>query len=646
VAAPLRAEDGDTSHHEFDNEYGITNKNYQLYQSAVNNNDSAFMMQVAEELDVCDDGKNQAVYKMLAATLRVYCNFMAPTDEEFDRGIADMKYWSRKAGFEKIYYKAYLNDIRFQLNRQRTLEALAKARNMMVEAQQMRNHDGIYYALLATGDIYSERGNLTLGLEYYGKAMAYSEGHTPTRDVAPLYVEMAVNLTELKQYDSAVALCDSALTFETDPAIRAQIFANKCLALYSADRDEEFLVCYSLLKLLGDDLSESIVSMDYVTIYKLIIEQRYDEAMRLSEQIYNKADRLRAQEQIYKRSGNYREAYVRLQEISAMNDSIFNVLQGEDLAAIGGQLDNAMLSQKAEALEEKTRETTYLAVLIILSLCVVLFAIFALVRMRLTHKLKQKNKQLEETNEHLKEAQQAVQQAYDKLQSASHMRQSFIHNVTHELRTPLNAILGFSQVLTESLMTLSDEERRQLVGKMQDNSDLLMRLIDNVLQLSDLETDESEVFVSQVHCNELGRHALATSNCHGESTEQVHVGFTTSLPEGATFVTNFDKASAVLTRLINNAMKFTREGSVLIHCSCSPDRTRVIYTVTDTGIGVPTEKAETIFERFTQLDSFTPGMGIGLAICRLICEELHATVVLDTEYRGGARFVFSLPMER
>jgi signal transduction histidine kinase len=642
LPASLRAADDK----QFDNEYGIRDNMYQLYQAAVNTSDSLFMLRVADSLSQCNDGKNEAVYKMLGASLRVYCFFSASTDEEFDRGVTDMKYWSRKAGFEKVYYRAYLNDIRFQLNRQRTLEALKKARNMMVEAQQKQNHDGIYYALCATGDIYTERGNSSLGLDYYAKALGYSKNNTPARDIAPMYVEMAVNLTDLKQYDRAVALCDSALTLESDPAIRAQIFANKCLALYGAGRKEDFMVCYSLLKLLAEDLSESIVSLDFVTIHKLILEGQYDEALRLSDRIYNKSDRWHVQERIYAAAGNYEKAYERLQQISAMNDSLHDRMQNEDLAAISGQLDNTMLTQKAEELEEKSRETTYKSIISIISIIVALLAVLALVRWRLTRKLRAKNKELEATNAVIKQAQDATEQAYDKLQKASHMRTSFIHNVTHELRTPLNAILGFAQILTDRSMQLTPENQQELLGKMQYNSDLLIRLIDNVLELSSLESDSKELNLALVHCNELGRHALNVSNCHGRSTEKVHVSFTTSLPEHETFQSNFEKASAVLTRLLNNAMKFTEAGSVTLHCTCSEDRRNVIYTVTDTGIGIPAEKSEAIFERFTQLDSFTPGMGIGLSICRLISEELGGTVVLDTEYHDGARFVFTLPRAR
>jgi signal transduction histidine kinase len=631
---------------EADNEYGISERLYQLYSTAVNNNDSIYMLQVADSLDACTDSKNTAVCKMLASTLRVYCYFDADIDENFDKGVADMKYWSRKAGFEKVYYRAYLNDIRFQLNRQRTLEALKKARNMMVEAQQQRNHDGIFYALCAIGDIYTERSNSTLGLEYYTKALEYSKQNTPNRDLAPIYAEMAVTYTDLKMYDRAVAICDSALVEETDPAIRAQLFATKCLALYGADKKEEFMVCYSLLKLLAEDLSESIVSLDFVTVHKLILEGQYVEALKLSSRLHNVSDRWHVQERIYARSGNFEKAYERLQWIEAMNDSLHNRMQNEDLAAISSQMDNTVLSQKAEELEEKTHAMAYLNTMIVLAVIVVLLGILALVRMRLMRQLKTKNRQLEETNANIKLAQDAAEQALQKLQKASHMRTSFIHNVTHELRTPLNAIIGFAQVLTDKTMNLSPANQQELVNKMQYNSDLLIRLIDNVLELSDLENEAKELNLSKVHCNELGRRALEVSNCHGCSTDKVQVAFTSALSESDTFLSNFDKACAVLTRLLNNALKFTQQGSVTLHCTCSDDRSRVIYSVSDTGIGIPAEKSEAIFERFTQLDSFTPGMGIGLSICRLIAEELGGKVVLDTDYKGGARFVFTLPMER
>jgi signal transduction histidine kinase len=95
--------------------------------------------------------------------------------------------------------------------------------------------------------------------------------------------------------------------------------------------------------------------------------------------------------------------------------------------------------------------------------------------------------------------------------------------------------------------------------------------------------------------------------------------------------------------LVNNALKFTAEGSATMHCSLADEGQRIVYSVTDTGIGIPAEKAEVIFERFKQLDTFVPGLGLGLSICRMIATELGGEVVLDTNYHGGACFLFTLP---
>ncbi len=626
-----------------DNEYGIDAHYYDLFDQARKHNANPEVLSAADTLDAVGARLDQPVYRMLSAIVRVFYYFPTEDEEAFGRSVSDMKLWSRKAGYDKLYYKAYINDIRFQLNNQHALLALERAHNMMIEAQQERHDDGIYYALCSTGDIYYMRENYSLAQEYYNKAADYAAEHLPERDLSELYVDISSCFIELQQFDRAVLTCDSVLRTSTNYFVNTALMTNKCLALYDSNRQDEFMTCYDSLAAMNARTDEEGVSMTYVTTHKLLLEQRYDEALSLSDSLPNVSDRYHIQEEIYKHCGDWHSAYECRKQLSIISDSIHDRMQMEDLAVIGGRLDNLLLSQKTEDLELKNRLLIYHACLIIFLVVFVLLCILILNRRRSIRQLKAKNRELEESNARLIAAREETDRALHEASKANEMRTAFMRNVTHEVRTPLNAVLGFAQLVADPSVQMDDATLQQTVAQMQRNSEMLTQLIDNILELSSLESTVSNLQREAVCCNELGREALRQSRCRGVSTDKVRIAFTSDLPDQETLDTHFKKAVSVLVHLVNNALKFTAEGSVTMHCSLADEGQRIVYSVTDTGIGIPAEKAEVIFERFKQLDTFVPGLGLGLSICRMIATELGGEVVLDTNYHGGARFLFTLP---
>lgn len=230
--------------------------------------------------------------------------------------------------------------------------------------------------------------------------------------------------------------------------------------------------------------------------------------------------------------------------------------------------------------------------------------------------------------------------ARDKAEKANAMKSAFIANMSHEIRTPLNAVVGFSQLLTEPEIELSDEEKQEYGGYIKVNSDTLLNLVNDILQISKMDA-KSMVFnivdADMVELCKTGAESARANLAPG-------VEIITKLPEAPIPVqTDVLRLQQVFNNLLSNAKKFTDHGTitVAIEETITPDE--ILISVTDTGCGIPADKADYVFQRFKQIDSFKQGTGLGLSITRSIIENLGGRIWLDTEYTNGARFVFTHP---
>jgi len=224
---------------------------------------------------------------------------------------------------------------------------------------------------------------------------------------------------------------------------------------------------------------------------------------------------------------------------------------------------------------------------------------------------------------------------------ANLQKTKFIQNMNHEIRTPMNAIMGFCQLLETG--EVDDDERHKYLNYIISNSKMLLWMIDNMLYLSEFDNNMIHIYKSDVSINLVCRNALATTEF--SHPNGVRVYFTTDVPDDFLFSTDGNRVQMILVNFLTNACKNTSKGEILLHCSVTEKVGLLCLSVTDTGTGVPTEKAEFIFERFTKLNSFKQGNGLGLSITRNIANAIGGTVFLDTSYTNGARFVLEIPIE-
>lgn len=225
-------------------------------------------------------------------------------------------------------------------------------------------------------------------------------------------------------------------------------------------------------------------------------------------------------------------------------------------------------------------------------------------------------------------------------ENAMRAKSVFLSNMSHEIRTPLNALSGFSSLLTEE--GLDDETRRQCNEVIQQNSELLLKLINDVIDLSSLEFGKLQFCIAQHDAVSICRNVIDTVNKVKQT--QAELTFTTELEE-MPIETDDSRLQQVLINLLINATKFTPQGSIVLKLEKETDDT-VLFTVTDTGCGIPKDKQANIFQRFEKLNENAQGSGLGLSICQLIIEHIGGQIWIDSEYAEGPRFCFTHPISQ
>ncbi len=235
----------------------------------------------------------------------------------------------------------------------------------------------------------------------------------------------------------------------------------------------------------------------------------------------------------------------------------------------------------------------------------------------------------------LKQTEQELIKAKEKAEESDRLKSAFLANMSHEIRTPLNAIVGFSDLLAH---TEDPDERAEYVGIINTNNELLLQLINDILDLAKIEAGTLDFVFMDVNLNQLLSDIEQTSRI--KAKEGVEVIFRDRLPR-CIINTDKNRLSQVISNFINNAVKFTIEGSIEFGYRLDTDS--IYFYVTDTGSGIRKEELNSVFERFVKLNSFVQGTGLGLSISQTIVHKLGGEIGVNSEYGKGSTFWFTLP---
>ncbi len=231
--------------------------------------------------------------------------------------------------------------------------------------------------------------------------------------------------------------------------------------------------------------------------------------------------------------------------------------------------------------------------------------------------------------------------AKENAETANKMKSHFIANMSHEIRTPLNAVLGFAQILTSDMIELTPEEKKEYGNLIMTNGDLLLKLVNDVLDISKIDAGKMEFNIETIDAVDLIKTAAMSATANKKDTVEIYAE---SDIDSIMIDTDKNRLLQVISNLLNNAKKCTESGSISVSLKKLDKEDMISISVTDTGCGIPKDKAETVFERFKKLDSFRQGTGLGLSICRAIIDQLGGKIWVDTSYTKGARFTFTHPI--
>ncbi len=229
-----------------------------------------------------------------------------------------------------------------------------------------------------------------------------------------------------------------------------------------------------------------------------------------------------------------------------------------------------------------------------------------------------------------------------KAEEKNEMKSRFIQNMSHDIRTPLNAIVGFSQLLGLPDGSLTPEEKEEYSDHIANNSNMLMMLVDDILNISDVENGNYKITRRDVKCNELCANTLKSVEYRVPAGVKLY--YTSDVTDEETIYTDGRRVQQVLINFLTNACKHTSEGEIRLDCHVHESEDFIHFSVIDTGEGVDPSMADDIFQRFTKLTT-VEGAGLGLNICSTIAKKLGGSVSFDKTYTGGAKFDFYIPSQ-
>lgn len=560
------------------------------------------------------DYENDAVYKALRDSMHV--SFNNADEERFFKDIKKFEDYLLTKNDIHSYYTQRCNEIVFMMNTQKIFEAYKAARALSAELREKKLDKEMYMAYNMLGHIYRYCGNEEGALRSFRNVIDMMEKSGYRESQPPIYMNI-VGVIEEENPQEALEIINKALEIanEVAPERVFDIETRRTLIYYSIGDKEKFSEGYRAYKK-GEAEGLTSVHGRALEVYYLASLGKIDEAVEMAKKELGE-DSFLTIASIYKDAGRWEEAYEAQQQEAKLNDSINSLILTNSMEGLRTELRIYDLER------EKSQARTITLTIIIILLGLLVAALVYIMFSRRRHMLQ-------------------LKKAYEHALESDKMKTAFIQNITHEVRTPLNIISGFAQVVASPDAAPDVLERQEIAKMMTHNTRVITNLIDEMLELSLNETAEEVTLEDGVH---IGRLLSDIQEENNELTKpDVPLYFDNQLPAGFTMTTNKDMLRRILNALLDNAIKFTEEGSITL--KAWTDNRQLFFSIEDTGCGIAKEDAIRIFDRFTKLDEFKEGLGLGLSLCRMLATRLHGSLVLDQSYVGpGARFVLSLPIQ-
>lgn len=537
------------------------------------------------------------------------------------------KYYLDK-GDTTPYYRVRQEEIFYEANHEQSSKAVMDANQLLMDMKESGDpHYGIVYRAL--GIVFETQGNYGMALHYYEEALKNIE---PTDSVGLAYTyALLASVNVIRYPDKAMEWCERLAEVITpeSPKYEEYLTYKAYIYFYNGDKAnflstrrklDEFTKKYPMFNHIDDNA---------LNVMEKAFMGRYNEALELLKDSkgYDAIKRINARIRIYEMMGRLDLALKETDRRRSLRDSLTNDLIFINLneAAVAAGVIK-LNEQVAKAAKEREFWMTVAIVLLLVALGLTVSR--HLIRRRYQQRILKQNELLEV--------------ALDESKEAERVKSSFINHITHEIRTPLNILTGYIHIIADSGYELDKDTRDELLQGIDQNTNAITSIVNDLLEVSQSESKDHYHRNEQVVVNDLCRSIMMEKEAKNKG--RLGLKFQTGLSDDFAITSNHRAVERILRQLMGNALKFTEHGMVELTVGEDADEGVVRFAVTDTGIGIPEDQHEKVFENFYKVDPFKQGMGVGLSMSRKIAVLLGGDITIDKTYHDGTRMILTLPV--
>lgn len=594
------------------------------YNEAFMHSGEPWVLEFADSLEHMANSKKPE-FTFFATELRCHNAYMNGDSLKFLNLSEKTRNLALKFDYRSLYFGEMMNLVEFYRHAGDFYQAKYWAHELIKEGKEFEDKHALYFGHMALGAIISARHDYRRSNEQFETSLEYLNQMEGKNQLAAssLQTRIALNCLNAKEFQKSLKY---ALMAEENGSSEIFLPAIKATCYFELDDSENFKKelkkYYANTK--GIDRNTDPFSVR-LNIQKLADDGNYDLALEKCKELEND-DEYTFKSMIYRKMGLWEEAYKCAEIEFNIKDSINATIVEDELSGMTTDLETITRLQEMDEKIMNQRTWIILGFSIFIILIVIALVVWARIR-----SMKRMKEMLERTNAELKKAR-------DIAENSNSIKTQFLQNMSHEIRTPLNAIVGFAQLLGLPDGINTEEEKTQYNDYIRNNSNMLQMLIDDILDLADVENGNYRIDMNDASVNEICNSSI--KSVEYRTPDGVRMYFTSEVDNDYKIFTDARRVQQVLINYLSNSCKHTERGEIHLHCSKTENPGHITFSVTDTGTGVPADMAENIFERFTKLNAFKQGTGLGLNICRTVAEKLGGVVKLDTSYTDGARFVF------